>query len=126
MPKKSKEQKRAEYEEKRKKKFTKLKNKGQMENYYDSKKGRKKKANVSKEEAVAKTATTEKPIKKVKNKSMLAGYKTYIMAVMALVSVVMGFLGWIDFETLVKLVTIFIAGEGAALRSALKKTQIKG
>ena len=52
---------------------------------------------------------------------MLVGYKTYIMAIMAVISVVIGFLGWIDFETVVKLIAIFLAGEGAALRSAIKK-----
>ncbi len=107
--------KREEKGRKRRKKFLHAKNRGQIENYYNQKKGRTKKPVVMK--------TTKVDSTNLKKKTMLQGYKTYIMAVMALASVVIAFLGWIELETLVKLITIFLAGEVAALRHSVKKLE---
>jgi hypothetical protein len=55
------------------------------------------------------------------NKFMLNGYKTYIMGTLAIISVLLKVFELIDEQTLFTLLGIFLAGEGMAIRNAIKK-----
>ncbi len=55
-----------------------------------------------------------------KSKTMLSGKKTYIMGVLAIVSVGLQIFDVIDYETMITLLGIFLAGEGMALRNSIK------
>jgi hypothetical protein len=57
---------------------------------------------------------------------MINGYKTYIMAGLALASVLLKVFNLIDMETLLVLLGIFLAGEGAGLRHAIAKNDTLG
>ncbi len=50
----------------------------------------------------------------------MKGYKTYIMGTLAIVSVLLKAFELIDHDTLIYLLGIFLAGEGMALRDAIK------
>jgi hypothetical protein len=52
---------------------------------------------------------------------MLNGYKTYIMGTLAIISVLLKVFELIDEQTLFTLLGIFLAGEGMAIRNAIKK-----
>ncbi len=52
---------------------------------------------------------------------MLQGKKTYIMGALAIISVLLSAFDYIDYETLLALLGIFLGAEGMALRDAIKK-----
>ncbi len=54
------------------------------------------------------------------------GSKTYLMGALAVVSVLLKVFEVIDYETMLVLLGVFFAGEGVALRHAIKKTEVKG
>ncbi len=52
---------------------------------------------------------------------MLQGKKTFIFGGLAIISVLLNIFDLVDYETMMALLGIFLAGEGMAIRDAIKK-----